>query len=92
MKNLKELREIKKLLNCGEIVRVFKGTCKHGITLWIENPLYIHFQSYGQSAVKNNMENLSWVINELYGNSSMVNDYSTGNKITFKTVKGIYSD
>jgi hypothetical protein len=91
MKRREFLKQVKALLNSGEIVRVFKGTCKHGITLWIENPSYIHYQSYGQSAVKNNLKELAWVIYDLYGKSDIVNDYSKGNDYTFKVVAGIYS-
>ena len=85
------LKQIKTLVNAGKIVRVFKGTDTHGITLWVDNPKYIMFQSFGQSAIKNNLKDLAWIIYDLYVKSDIVNDYTKEKNYTCKVVQGVYS-
>ena len=77
------IKQIKEVVNSGKIVRVNHAEDSHGITLWLsDNGKYIYFQNYGQSAVKNNLKNLSWVINTLYGVNRK--------EISYKVVNGIY--
>ena len=77
------LRTVKNLINTGKIVRVFFDGNTHGITLWVNNPDYIMWQSFGQSAVKNNMKDLTWLVNQLYK--------ARGKAITYQIVKSVYS-
>ena len=81
MSKLKQLKEIKDLVNAGFIVRVFKQD-KSNITLWVNDKRYIMWQSYGQSAIKNNFKDLLWLINDLFE--------AKGKSILYKTVPSIY--
>lgn len=77
-----QLKEIKSLVNAGFIVRVFKQD-NSNITLWVNDSKYIMWQSYGQSAIKNNYKDLTWLINDLFE--------AKGKSILYKTVSSVYS-
>ena len=83
MEKTKKLKEIKDLINAGFIIRVFKQN-NDNITLWVnDNKQYIMWQSYGQSAVKNNMKDLTWLINDLFE--------AKRKDIFYKTVPTVYA-
>ena len=58
-----KIKEIKTQLNIGNKVKVFCGSAN--ITLWINDPKYITWLSYGQSAIKNNLKELTWLLNNI---------------------------
>lgn len=61
MLNKKEnIRSVKKLLDLGYTVKINN----HG-KLWLYNN-YIMYQNYGQSAVRNNLKDLTWLINNIF--------------------------
>ena len=88
MSNLTEqknrvIRKIKTLVNTGNIVKVQKANSNSKLTLWLNNN-YIMWQYYGQSAIKNNIKELTWLINTLFE--------SKGKEISCYIGKSIYSD
>lgn len=62
--NKKEIiKQIKKEVNNGYIIQVFTPDNKK-INLWLsDGGKYIMFRNYGQSAINNNMQSLTWLIN-----------------------------
>lgn len=63
-----KIKKIKRLLNAGFDVEI--KTKEKTCLLWInENKKYIYFQSAGQSAIKNNVKELTWffkiILNDL---------------------------
>ena len=82
---LNTLRDVRNLINTGKIVRVFAEGNSHGITLWVnlDRPQFIMWQCFGQSANRNTMKDLTWIVNQLYK--------AKGKAITYKVVEGVYS-
>lgn len=62
--NKKELiKQIKKEVNAGYILQVSTPDNKK-INLWLsDSGKYILFRNFGQSAIKNNLHELTWLIN-----------------------------
>ena len=54
------IRDIKTLLNKGYIVKVKGGGC-----LWLNNK-YIFWRHYGQSANKNTLKDLRWILKVIF--------------------------
>lgn len=80
--NKKELlKQIKTLVNCGEIVQVYTPT--NNMNLWLsEDTKFILWRNFEQSAIKNNMQDLTWLVNNiLEGNKE-----SMGYKVVNSTV------
>lgn len=56
------LKNIKTLLNDGHVIKIKNGT------LWLsENRKYIMFRNFGQSAVRNSLIDLRWLLNVIFG-------------------------
>lgn len=63
MSKLNQIKLIKSLVNSGLYVKV---NCQNrNIILWQENEKYIHWRCYGQSAIKNTLNDLKWLIKEI---------------------------
>lgn len=66
--NKKELiKQIKKEVNAGYILQVSTPDNKK-INLWLsDGGKHILFRNFGQSAIKNNLQALTWLINTFLG-------------------------
>ncbi len=74
------IKQIKALVNQGLFIKV---TCENkNIILWQEQEKYIHWRHYGQSAIKNTLKDLNWLINDLFE--------AKHKKIDFKIVEHIF--
>ena len=61
MNKQEKIKEVKHLINIGNIVKINNGT------LWLsDDNKYIMFRNYGQSAVRNNIKDLTWLINIIF--------------------------
>lgn len=82
MEKTKKIKEVMKLLDLGCYVKI-KG--QHGTgTLWqYENRgvTYIYWQHFGQSAVRRNIKNLTWVINHIFDRNHKDFDYYIGQSV-----------
>ena len=83
MNKKEQLKKIKELISMGNIVRVTKDNSSDNMTVWLSNDdKYIMWQCFGQSAVKNNLKNLTWLVNHIL-KANRVN-------ISYQVVKSIY--
>ena len=83
MNKKEQLKKIKELISMGNIVRVAKDNSSDNMTVWLSNDdKYIMWQRFGQSAVKNNLKNLTWLVNHIL-EANRVN-------ISYQIVRSIY--
>ena len=84
MNKKEQIKKIKELISIGNIVRVTKDNSFDNMTVWLSNDdKYIMWQRFGQSAVKNNLKDLTWLVNHIL-KASRVN-------ISYQIVKSIYA-
>lgn len=76
MNKQQQIKEIKRLLNKGNRIQV--NCYNDSIKLWINDNKYINYIHYGQSAIKNNLKDLNWLINTILD--------AKNKPITYKTV------
>ena len=67
MMKKEQIKQIKMLVNCGKIVQVKKENSSEKINLWMGNDnKFIFWRNFGQSVIKNNLKDLTWLINDLF--------------------------
>ena len=84
MNKEEQIKKIKELISMGNIVKVTKDDSTDDMAVWLSNDdKYIMWRCYGQSAVKNNLENLTWLVDHIL-QANQVN-------ISYQVVKSIYA-
>lgn len=84
MDKKEQIKKIKELISTGKIVKVVKDNSFDNIVVWLSNDdKYIMWRSFGQSAVKNNLKDLTRLINHIL-KANRVN-------ISYQVVKSIYA-
>lgn len=82
MEKTRALKEIKELLDNYKIVKVKSNG--NSIVLWV-NPFreqFINWRCYGQSAVRNNLKELKWLLDKIMENNG---------EITYNVVDSTYA-
>ena len=64
MDKKERIKNVKKLLDLGYTVRIYGNPNGDG-KVWIKDN-FIMFQNFGQSAVRNNIKDLTWLINNIF--------------------------
>ena len=67
-----KIKSVKRFLDSGFIVKI---TCGHtDMHVWLHNG-YIMFRCFGQSAVKNTIKDLTWLVNNILDSKRKSIDY-----------------
>ena len=64
MNKQEKIKQVKKLLDLGYTIKIYGNNNGNG-KIWLYDN-YIMFQNFGQSAVKNNLKDLTWLINTIF--------------------------
>ena len=84
MNKKEQIKKIKELISMGNIVKVTKDNSFDDMAVWLSNDdKYIMWRCFGQSAVKNNLQNLTWLVNHILKANRM--------NISYQVVKSIYA-
>ena len=84
MNKKEQIKKIKELISMGTIVKVTKDNSFDDMAVWLSNDdKYIMWRCFGQSTVKNNLQNLTWLVNHILKANRM--------NISYQVVKSIYA-